>query len=276
MSTTASGVAGDAQAAMAGGAAQAGGAPLKGPQNINDLPYGEQLARNRFIAKLAEMQNTAAFGLNPQEVIRAKSGGKKDYTRMIQLSIRREFFTLGQYMVGVYWGITLGMFIGAVTLSETTPGGSWLDGYKVNFMMSLGVYLLSTGLALATSSVEAHSAIRRCSTKPEDQFKQEGAPDDTPGHPDGVEAGFSGSECITDFDCTRRAAIKKGVCKLPERSGTGKFLTSGGVVIFLVAGIVMTIIGATGSAKALPKNFMALSAIYGIFTGNAIAIIWGH
>lgn len=225
---------------------------------------------NRFTQQLTDMQNTAAFGLNVGKVLTAKSGGRKDYSRDIQFSIRREFFTFKQFIIGMFWAIILGLFIGTLIISTIVPGAQWdIMAYP---SMTIGVFVLSAGIADLFSEAEAFSSVRSCT--PEKQ-KIVGVDGKTTNEYI-VDAEYRGAPCLTVWDCTKGGALKPGqrnACSVRHGSVV-KFKRRVITPLILIAGIILVVYSFTASSnRPSPKN-LVLSIIYGIFTGTALSLLF--
>lgn len=268
MSSPAVAAASAANTARASGNAEAtsGSNPQDGapPENPNDP------SNNRFLSDLNKAKNEAAFGVYVPDIIKAQSGGKTDYNREIQLSIRREFFTMKQYLVGIYWAMTIGMVIGALTLALLTPNG-FPDVFGENALMIWGVFLLSFGMSTMLSDFESHGRIRKCTTKKWDNDDPSGKKTYKKGDFK-VEEGYRGMECMSDWDCTRKSSVTGGVCSLPERNALFKFQQKVIAPILVVVGAIMTTITFSSTDFRLAKKDLAQSVIYGIGFGTILAI----
>lgn len=236
------------------------------PDNPND---------DRFKTDLAKLQETAAFGLNVMDVLKAQSGGKEDYTKEVQFSIRREFFTFKQVREISYWSMTLGMVIGALAVALTPPSvfPDLLNGPDGS--MVIGVFLLSFGLSLVFSDFVAVQNIRKCTTdkwKATDQQVQQGKK--TKGDYK-VEPEYQGRDCFTDWDCTRKSTVTRGVCKLPKAKTPGSYVVRHFFApLVLLAGILMTAFTFTQQdIRPNPKN-LAQAIIYGIGFGTAVSLFF--
>lgn len=222
---------------------------------------------DRYAHKLEQARQTAAFGAYMPDIMKWKTG--VDYTKEVQFSIRREFFTLSQVTYIIFWSLTIGALIGAAIIAAFTPGG-FVDVTGSNAVMIWGVFLLSFGLAAAFSEHKAKSTYKKCTKeKYNKDDKAKGIKKDvTPK----VETAFQGKDCFTDWDCTRKTIPVKGVCKAPAPSF--KFLRTTFIPIVVVVGAIMTGVSFSSTDFRLAKKDLAQAIIYGLGLGNAFILFF--
>lgn len=224
---------------------------------------------NRYTSQLHDMQNTAAFGLNIGKVIAAKSGGRKDYSKDIQFSIRREFFTMKQFVVGAFWAMIFGLFIGTLLMSLVVPGGQWdVMAYPA---MTIGVFVLAMGLADIAAEAEAFSSIRKCSSKQQKVIKNGKEVTDYI-----VDAEFRGAPCLTPFDCTKGGHLKpgqRGACSAGHGSLV-KFKRRAITPLVLLSGIALVTYSFLDSDERPSTKNLLLSSVFGVFSGTAMALVF--
>ena len=221
---------------------------------------------DRFAHKLEQTKQTAAFGTYLPDIMKWKTG--VDYTKEIQFSIRREFFTLTQVTYIIFWSLSIGAVLGAATIAAFTPGG-FVDVTGSNAVMIWGVFLLSFGLAAAFSEHKAKSSYKKCT---KDKYKKDdpkkGIKEGTPK----VELAFQGKDCFNEWDCTRKSTPVKGVCKAPAPSF--KFIRTSFIPLVVIIGAIMTGVSFTSTDFRLAKKDLAQAIIYGIGLGNAFILIF--
>ena len=218
-------------------------------------------ADDRYTKQLKNVQQTAAFGTYLPNIMKWKTG--VDYTKEIQFSIRREFFTLTQVTYIIYWSLTIGAVIGAAIIAAWTPGG-FVDVLGDNAVMIWGVFLLSFGLAAAFSEHKAKSSYKKCT---KDKYKKS---DTSKGIVAGVtpkvEPAFQGKDCFNEWDCTRKNTIVKGSCHAPKPKF--HFIRTTFIPLVVVIGAIMTGVSFSSTDFRLAKKDLAQAIIYGIGCGN--------
>ena len=223
---------------------------------------------NRWTAKLAQIQQGAAFGVDLEDVVAAKSDGRKDYTKEIQYSIKREYFTFKQATLVAYWASIVGLGVGAFAIMMVVPGAGW------DFSLpTAGVFVLTMGLADLTSEIETYGSLKHCTKKKQKQYV---AGEAQPVMKPIVDGAFQGHPCMTDWDCTKSAHLQpgqKGMCT----TGAGLLIKAKRRVftpLVVIAGIAMVSVAFTGLAeRPSPKN-MAYAIIYGWFAGVLMSLIF--
>jgi hypothetical protein len=235
-----------------------------GIETITSDPHSE----DRFLGQLQKIQSTSAFGVYVPDVLKAKSG--IDYSRDIQFSIRREFWTFSQVRSIAYWSLSIGAVVGAGVVAGFTPNG-FPDIFGPGAMMIWGVFLLALGLSGMWSEGKAKSNIRHCTKKtygykdPKGKFESEDFK---------VEPSFQGKDCLTDWDCTRKSNVPKGVCAVPEQAGITKVFRKGVLPIIVLVGAVMTGVAFSSTDFRLAKKDLAQAIIYGIGIGIVLVLIF--
>lgn len=228
--------------------------------------------QNRFQADLDKFKKNAAFGAYAPDMIKALSGGQTDYDRDILLSIRRQYFTMTQFIQGIYWALSIGMLIATLALGIVTPG-LFPDLLSANAGMIWGVFLLSFGISSLVSESGAHTGIRKCTTE-----KYKDPKDPKAKEYDGykVDEEHRGQECLTDGDCSIKPAsqIPPGVCAHPKMGSFSKLMRHLITPIALVVGIILTTLTFTATSYRLPGKDLAQSIIYGIGIGTVFAIMF--
>jgi hypothetical protein len=230
---------------------------------------------NRYTQQLTDIQNSAAFGVNIGKVIAAKSGGRKDYSKDIQFSIRREFFTFKQFIIGMFWAIILGLFIGTLVMSLVVPGAQWdVMAYPT---MTIGVFVLAMGISDVFAEAEAFSSVRKCTSKKQ-KIIMPGADKATQEYI--LDADFRGAPCLTPFDCTKGGHLKpgqRGACSVSHGAAWGGVIKAKRTLvtpIVLLTGIGMVSYAfSTSNERPSAKNLL-LSSVFGIFSGTALALIF--
>lgn len=261
--------------AQAMGSVGAGGAP-QGAFSYDPTPKkkkggtpGPDAMDNRFDTELADMQKTAAFGVNIGKVIAAKSGGRKDYTKQIQFSIRSEYFTMRQFVVGMFWSIIMGIFIGSLVMSLIVPGASWdVMAYPA---MTVGVFVLAMGVADLMAETQSFSNQRHCTSEKQKVEKNGQIEEEYIVDPE-----FQGSPCFTPMDCTKASRLEPGqenACKA-KRWGISKMKRRYLTPIVLLAGIVLVSYSFTDSDERPSIKNLYLSSVFGMFSGTALAILF--
>lgn len=225
-------------------------------------------SNDRYQAQLKKIQSQSAFGVYIPDVLKAKSG--TDYTKDIQLSIRREFWTFSQVNAIVYWALSIGMFIGAVTVSALTPN-AFPNIAGEGAMMIWGVFLLTLGLTGIVSEPSARSSMRKCT---KDKYKTDDPEGKFTTKDHKVEPMFQGTECLTDWDCTRKSEVTKGVCQAPKLGGVATGFRKGVLPIVTLIGAVITAISFTSTDFRLAKKDLAQSIMYGIGMGNMLVLLF--
>ncbi len=224
---------------------------------------------NRYLKDLKDIQNSAAFGVNVQDLLKAKSGGKQDYTKDIQFSIRKEFFTFNQYVQGMYWSLTIGMVIGAFTIAYL--GGLIPDLFDFGGTTGMfwGVLLVTFGLADMLTATKAHGNIKHCTTKNKKDPKT-GKPTKEPL----VDPEYQGRDCFTDWDCTRKATVTKGVCKFPEPNAFSKWIKKVVSPMIMIGGAILTAITFSATNKRMKNYELAQAIMFGLGFGNFFALLF--
>lgn len=223
---------------------------------------------DRHAAQLKKAQQTAAFGLYLPDVLKWKTG--TDYSKNIQFSIRREFWTFSQVYHIMYWCLTIGATVGAGVVAGLTPG-AFPDIFGPGSIMIWGVFLLSTGLAALWTEGSAKSGIRSCTR---DKFKSDDPNKKYKKDDPKVEPEFQGKDCFTDWDCTRKSTVNKGVCKVPDLGGFTLTIRKGVIPVLTLVGVVMTAISFSSTDYSLPKKDLAQAIIYGLGVGNALMLLF--
>lgn len=228
---------------------------------------GPEASDNRFETELSDIQKTAAFGVNIGKVIAAKSGGRKDYTKQIQFSIRSEYFTMRQFVVGMFWSIILGIFVGTLVMSLIIPGASWdVMAYPA---MTIGVFVLAMGVADVMAETQAFSTQRHCTSEKHKSPK-------TGEQEYIVDPEYHGTPCFDPMDCTKASRLEPGqenACKA-SRWGISKLKRRYLTPVVLLAGIVLVSISFTDSDERPSVKNLYLSSVFGMFTGTALAVIF--
>lgn len=225
---------------------------------------------SRFDAQLSDIKKNAAFGVYIPDVIKAQSKGRVDYNRDILLQIRREYFTMTQYMQGVYWALTLGAFAGALTISLLTPGG-FPDVMGKDAGMIWGVFLLSFGISALISETGAHTGIRKCTF---DKWKHDDPKKGIKAGDYKVEDEYRGTSCLSDYDCTAKSQVPSGVCAHPKIGSLSKLMRHLITPLVLLAGVVLTTITFTATGYRMENKDLAQCIIYGIGFGTFFALLF--
>lgn len=245
-------------------------APPKAPKAPKD---------DRFKAELDKMKQNAAFGINVMDVLKAQSGGTEDYSKDIQFSIRREYFTFKQVVEIAYWCMTMGAVIGAMTVAILTPNGipDFFGGEES--AMVWGVMLLSFGISMVFSDIAAVRNVRKCTRKKwkkTDRQVREAAK--TGGDPKAgqskVEPEYQGRDCFTDWDCTRSSSVSRGVCELPKPNWLFRIIRNIFAPLCMLGGIFLTAMTFSQTDFRPPKKDVAQAVIYGVGFGSFAALFF--
>lgn len=257
---------------MAGVPAQyqtGGSATQSGPGQATKAGQGKK-TDNRFATQLDDIKKNAAFGVYIPDAIKAQSKGKVDYNRDILIQVRKEFFTMTEYLQGAFWALTIGAFAGALTVALLTPGG-FPNLVGPDAGMIWGVFLLSFGISALISETGAHAGIRKCT------FEKWKHDDPKKGIKSGdykVEEEYRGRDCLNDWDCTAASTVAPGACAHPKMWSSTKLARGLFTPLILLAGVVLTTITFTATEYRLPKKDLAQSIIYGIGFGTFFSLLF--
>lgn len=233
-------------------------------------PPGTDPTVTRYDTQLADIKKNAAFGVYIPDVVTARSKGSVDYNRDIILQVHREFFSMTEYMQGIYWSLTLGAFAGALSVAILTPGG-FPEVLGEGAAMLWGVFLLSFGISSLLSETGAHSGIRKCT---HEKYKHDDPSKNIKAGDYKVAEEFRGRECLTDFDCTDKSSAATSVCKYPPVGSLSKLMRHVVTPIVLFAGVLLTIVTFTTTGYRLQNKDLAQVIIYGIGMGTFFAIMF--
>lgn len=248
---------------MAAATTTGGPSPSPPPPPPEDDTYATQINK---------LKQNSAFGVDANTLMKLQSGGKEDYSKQIQFSIRRQYFTFSQVWVIAAWALSFGALIGALAVALTTPD-AFID-MSTNPGMVWGVFLLSMGITDLLSESKAHRNIRKCtrdkfeSTADAKKYGKTGKEDPK------VESEYQGRDCMTDWDCTRRSKVPAGVCALPKPNALARAVRKVGTPMLLLVGIALTATTFTSTDFRLEKKDLAQAIIYGIAFGNLLAIVF--
>lgn len=216
---------------------------------------------NRFTKDLSDMSKTIAYGADMNKVLLATSGGRKNFTNDILFSIKREYFTWKQFALGMYWSMIVGAFIGVLVMSLVVEGNLW---NPMEFpAMSIGVFVLSFGLADLTSEIEAFTGLKTCTKRKIPGSNQYVA-----------EMKFIGRPCFTDYECTSANHLKSwqiGMCG-HHPSSLVSFKKKVITPMITIVGAILVIWSFTTTDDRPKTKDVLQSAMYGIFGGTVSAL----
>lgn len=235
-------------------------------------PDANDKTKNRYAAQLDDIQSRAAFGVNMHDLIKAKSGGETDYARDVQITMRKEFFTLKQVIVISFWFGTIGLGVGAFVVALMTERVT--DPFGPNALMFWGVFMLSLAMSDAVSGMEAHLNLRKCTSekfKPGDHMVRKGfakAGDYK------VDPSHQGRACLSKWDCSPAVHVADDACTLPKPNAFVHFMRNVVTPVLLLAGVVLTTISFSSTDMRLAKGDLVQAIFYGIGVGNALAVLF--
>lgn len=204
------------------------------------------------------MQDTAVWGINIQKVLKAKSGGQHDFTKNIELSMKREFFTMMQYGQGIWWGLIIGLFAGMVIITAAAPNLSFDMGDQGTQL--IGVLLLVASIVYFVTINFAHSGITKCVGK---DYKTK------------LEPKYWGKACMSNQDCTASDRITPYMCTHPS-GRIRRFMHGPFKWIFLLFGIGAYLVTSTGEGYNPQAVHTWQAVIYGLFTGTIMIFIFSN
>jgi hypothetical protein len=187
---------------------------------------------DRFVTQLQKIQQQSAAGVYLPDLLKAQSGGKDDMPRKVKLAIRREFFTLKQYIGGVIFGTGLGALVLAILALATgaMSFGFLGDGWQIK----LGAFLTAFCAMSLTAVVETRRN-QTCSA--------------TNKH---VDEDKRGHECILNDDCTNGNMVFSGMCSHPTAK-LAPFRMACTIAAGLL-GVGLLIAGGTSKTSATPHG----------------------
>lgn len=248
--------------------ADSGGAAPK-TRKGGDTP-GPDAFDNRFETELQDIQKSAAFGVNIGKIIAAKSGGRKDYTKQIQFSIRSEYFTMRQFVVGCIWSMIMGVFIGTLVMTLIIPGAQWdVMAYPA---MTIGVFVLAMGVADVMAETQSFSTQRHCTSEKQKVEKPNGEVEEEYI----VDPEFQGAPCFTPMDCTKASRLEPGqgnACRVP-RWGISKMKRRYVTPVVLITGIALVSYSFSDSEERPSSKNLYISSVFGAFAGTALAVLF--
>jgi len=208
---------------------------------------------NRYMADLQNYKATAAFGIMPFDVLKAKSGGRQDMYRDILITMRQEFFTFSQVTTIIFFSMALGCTIGALTVAIT--GNVFPDVIGPNASFVWSVFLLSFGLTGMYASHRAKRSSKKCLTKAQSESRKLEVLDEE----------FQGIDCLEDWDCMRKAkAPPKGACSHPKPGPISNFIRWSIMPLIFLGGLIWTItVYVSNDQRAHPYE-LSQAIIYGI------------
>lgn len=224
--------------------------------------------QDKWQAAMKDMQNTAAFGVNIDKMITAKSKGQHDEWRGLKLQVRREFFTTHQVMVSMFWALIAGVFIGTIVMALMNH---IMIDVKGQFMwINLSIFLLSYGIAEMVSGTQAYSGLKKCTTATHKAVVNGVA---TETKVPIVDRKYQGQECFDDWECTDNVRLEHGQRGMCKHGGTLRPISTWIGRVVTIAGVALTAYNFSTTTERPPKQDMFQAAVYGIFAGTAQAII---
>lgn len=238
-----------------------------GVANVNEDPNDPQI--DRFNASLKKIGAHSAFGVFVPDVIKARTGGKVDYFRDIQISIRKQYFTFSQVSAVAMWASFIALAVGAGAVAITADITPDLLGESGQLFWS--TVLTSASLCILFVDRTTVRAGRYCAGA---DVKWEA---DGDGHKKGdpkVDREYQGRSCLSDWDCTKRAKVAKGSCASPKPF---KWITTVRTVIIPVVAafcIAFIIFAYTQTSGRLPETHLVQAICYGLGAGTVFSIIF--
>ena len=226
---------------------------------------------DRFASQLKDLKANAAFGISVDDVLTAESKGQHNEWRSLQLQVRREFFSMKQVFVVIYWAIIIGMFVGVLVMSFVVPGLRWNN--QGDTIANTGVFLLSMGISNMISGTQTYSGLKKCTSDKHAVLAAGVRSSDENAYI--VDANHRGHECLHDMDCTIGKHLlpdQYGMCR-HDVSKVRWVSNRAGFVIF-IAGFALTLTTFTNSTRRPPPADLVQSVVYGIFGGVIQALIF--
>jgi hypothetical protein len=215
----------------------------------------DQDPHNRFQSQLKRSFQNAAFGqVNVMDVVANATNGQEDLYKKLRLSIRQQYWDLTEVVVTNYWSATIGMMVGALTMAILVPEAA-PDVTGEHADMLWGVFLLVAAIAAGVSTTQTHRHMRRCDKKKADDA-------------------FKGHECLSDWDCTEKDTVTKGVCSLPKPGWMVTHIRALLLPVMFVAGVALVAATYSASTYRLPRREMGQAVIYGLGIGNLVAVVF--
>ncbi|BCU09250.1 hypothetical protein [Sicyoidochytrium minutum DNA virus] len=236
--------------------------PGGGPQPMTQAQMAQARAkadkpRNRFEVATERVAAKAYQGVDTTKWLSLVSGGHMNFTRELKLVIRKEFFTLHQYIGGVLFGLSVGLIASAIVMliffgiEDSVTSGPW------QFLWGLSLIVFAFGAWLGWGYTKRAT---RCVTRgPEAKYvdppKRQG----------------QGYECIEDADCSSTYQ-RGGLCKVPKARGLKWFIRRFLIYVALITGIVLIVLGSRNGVS-LPTT---QALIVFVFLSFGTGFIWPY
>jgi hypothetical protein len=215
---------------------------------------------NRYDKILQKRTQNAYLGGTDEDYLRDVSHGHFDFSRELKISIRREYFTLHQYIGGVILGLSIGLIVATIAVTQL---------YKITFRNLNQTYRGTTGLMLVCLAVGIRFGSRyarrptRCAkTGPKAKFV------------DASKKYGEGADCITNSDCTESVRRVSGMCRVPPNQGHMLYGRVVLPIIALLAGIILLILQERQGAPWGPAGELFSFVVFGLSGGFIIAYIF--
>lgn len=227
--------------------------------------------QDRYTAELNNIQATAAFGVDPMEIMRAKSKGRFDPVREVRISIRREFFTASSVFSISVWFFILGCFVITLAFNFLVPAMRWKPMDAPLYNMSVFVLCFVIGDAFtqyrATHNLSHCTQEKKRFLDEDGQFKTDFV----------VEPQFRKRPCLSDEDCTDTfpKRYQRGACTNKPQGTWHKRKRRVFTPIVGLLGLGFSVFGfITGSKDTTYIEDLMQAAIYGLGSGVIFSLIW--
>ena len=192
------------------------------------------------------------YAKSAPEVLRLESEGLDDWTRKLELAVKREYFTLWQYIGGIMFGIALGIMITLLVFIYGLDFPFNMMGDDANVSQwQWGWFLVCFFL----TEIMARAETRR-------QFHCD------PYNKD-VEPRRRGMDCLTNRDCTVQEHVSGGLCVRKTPGALVGFIRIYVPWIALVGGAILLVMA---DAPAPPRAQIAPAVLFGTSTG----VLWAY
>lgn len=197
---------------------------------------------------------SSPYGKSVPEIIKLESEGLDDWQRKLKLAVKREYFSLWQYIGGVFFGIAAGLLVANLVFLFAMDSDFTMTGEDANVVKwQWGYFLLSFFVAELIGRVEA----RR-------QFHCDPNPDKK-----GVDPKRRGMDCLNNRDCTVQMNVPGNLC---VRKTPGAFISTIRIYVPWVLFLIGCLLLILASAPAPPTNQLAPA----IMLGTSSGLLWGY